>query len=330
MNRFIVRILTWVLPVLLLSVPADLFLSNQLKKSNCYAHDEYSVWNDLYDGTINSEIVVYGSSRAWVHIDPQILGDSLGHSVYNLGIDGHNFWLQYLRHRLLLENNPAPEFILFSLDLFTLQKNKELYNADQFLPYLLWNTEMKNYVEDYEGYSFYDYYIPLVRYYGKRKAVKNAIINSFVPVNPDSGRHNGYKEMDEKWNEDFATASKKMNYYEVQIDTQSMDLFEKFLRECKEKSIKLVFVYTPEYIEGQKFVANRKEIIDIYDNYAKKYGILFLDYSSDEMCRQKEYFYNASHLNKDGAKLFTRKLSADLVRTNPEFEMLTKGLNATN
>jgi lysophospholipase L1-like esterase len=39
-----------------------------------------------------------------------------------------------------------------------------------------------------------------------------------------------------------------------------------------------------------------------------KYKIPFIDFSKDSMSYNKEYFYNATHLNKKGADLFTEKL----------------------
>lgn len=77
-----------------------------------------------------------------------------------------------------------------------------------------------------------------------------------------------------------------------------------------------LYLFTPEYIEGQAFVAGRDEIITLYEEIAKKRDILFLNYSDDQICKQKKYFYNASHLNKNGAELFTNKLIKDLIKTN--------------
>ena len=63
--------LWFVIPVIAVSYFADLVISKELKKSNSYTFGEYSIWNDIYDGKINADIVIYGSSRAWVHFDPE-------------------------------------------------------------------------------------------------------------------------------------------------------------------------------------------------------------------------------------------------------------------
>lgn len=312
MKLFLLKVAFYLSIILLISIPLDYFLSWQLKKSKYYAKDEYSVWNDLYDGKIDSDIAIYGSSRAWVQIDPQLLQDRLGLSAYNLGIDGHNIWLQYMRHELLMKYNKKPEYIIFSLDVFTMEKKEDLYNRDQFLPYMLFNNDMKKYIDGYNGYTLLDFYVPLVRYYGKKSAVKYAVKNSVVPINQDLGRKKGYRGQLEVWNDDLIKASLSMKSYQVVPDTFLISQFTKLISECKEKNIKMIFVYTPEYVEGQKFVANRYEVISLYKNIADKYEIPFLDYSNDELCLKKECFYNASHLNKAGAELFTGKLIHDL------------------
>ena len=88
--------------------------------------------------------------------------------------------------------------------------------------------------------------------------------------------------------------------------------FEQFINECNRDGIKVIFVYSPEYIDGQVFVKNRKEIISKYQYFANKYNLDFFDYSNDTMCMKKEFFYNAEHLNKKGSELFTKKLVRDM------------------
>jgi hypothetical protein len=303
MKQFIRQISLFLLPIILLSYFADKYISTNLKKSNSFAEKEYSTWNAIIDGKINSDIVIYGSSRAWKHIDPSMISKALGVSTYNLGIDGHNFWLQYLRHSMLLEKNTKPKIIILSLDVFTLQKVDDLYNSEQFLPYMLWNDKIKNATISYNGFKSIDYEIPLVRYFGRGTAIQTA-----MKTNNTLERIRGYQGQDEQWNDDFNKAKKARKNYQKALDSATIVLFEKFLLECKSKNIKLLFVYSPEYIDGQKFVKNRGKIISIYQEFSQKYNIPFYNYSYDTISYQKKYFYNASHLNRTGAELFTKKL----------------------
>jgi hypothetical protein len=322
MKIFIRELAIFLLPLLAASYPLDRFLSGQIRKDPDSAMGEYSVWSSLYDGRVGCDVAIYGSSRAWVHIDPQVIEEKTGLSAFNLGIDGHNFQLQYLRHQVLLEKNSIPRLIIVSVDIFTLRKHGELYNSDQFLPYMLNNALIRHSTERYKGFSCFDYSLPLVRYYGKKWLIGRALVYSIFPMNTTDARHKGFKGIEQKWNNDFEKAKAGMSRYEVVFDPETVELFERFLMECRQKGIRVVLVYTPEYIEGQRFVKNRDEVFSRYRHLAEKFSIPLLDYSGDDICSQKVYFYNANHLNKTGASLFTNKLVDDLLKVD---EICRKG-----
>jgi hypothetical protein len=311
MKKFTLNILYFIIPILIIAFPIDYALSHYLKKSTNNS-GEFEVWNDIYDSNANSEIAIYGSSRAWVHIDPKIITDSLNLSAYNFGLNGHNFWLQYLRHLELRKFNNKPKSIILAVDIFSLQKGVDLFESDQFLPYMLWNKDIYNFTSSYNGYNILDYYVPLIRYMGKT----NSITTSLEMFDRDSPmekyRQKGFLGMDQEWNDDFEKAKSNMESFDIIIDTQITDLFEKFIIECKSLDINLTLVYTPEYIEGQKFTPKRGEVINFYKAISKKHNIKYLDYSESEICLNKELFYNAVHLNKKGADIFSRKLAHDL------------------
>ncbi len=311
MKQFLRRLSFFFLPLILLSYPIDLGISYLLRQSESCS-GEYEVWSDIYDSKINCDLSIYGSSRAWVHIDPKILKDSLNINAYNFGIDGHNFWLQYLRHIEYMKHNKAPKEIILSLDLFTLQKIADLYKLEQFLPYMLWNKNMKEYTKSYNGFTTFDYYIPLIRYAGKFQVLKTSLNILFNGKSKTKTRSFGYKGMEMEWNSDFDVAKKNKVKYKINFDSNSIILFERFINECRTLNINLIFVYSPEYIEGQYFVSNRKELIEMYKMYANKYGLKFYDYSADEISFDQKLFYNALHLNKEGSIIFTRKLAHDL------------------
>ena len=310
MQTFFKKLLWFITPILLGSIILDIFISNKLKNTNHFAKGEDLVWNDIFENRLmDFSGFIYGSSRAWVHVDPELLTKELGVKFYNLGIDGHNFNLQYLRHLELVEHNKNPEIIIYSIDEFTLAKRKDLYNYQQFLPYMLGDEKIKKFTSSYEGFSFFDYYLPLIRYVGEYKVLNKVFFSKDIP-NPL--RKKGYKAIKEKWNNDFKIAKEKFNNIEVKLDSSSIVGFEKFLRSAQKNKTTVIFVYTPEYIGGQNFVSNRQEIMDLYKSLARKYHITYFDYSKGEISHHKKYFYNVLHLNAIGSKLFSKKLAEDI------------------
>lgn len=318
MKKFILTMFYFMLPLIILLYPLDYGISYFLSQSNEYP-GEFEVMNDIYNSKANCDIAIYGSSRAWVHIDPKIISDSLNLTVYNFGNDGHNFDLQYLRHLEFLKHNKQPKTIILSVDIFSLQKGVGLYESDQYLPYMLWNTNIKNFTSSYIGYNNLDYYIPIIRYLGKKEVLEISRKYLIHGRPAKKYRKNGFLGMDREWNTDFEKAKAKQKAYVAKLDKQNTKLFETFIQECKRMKINLILIYTPEYIDGQNFVSNRKEVIGIYAKFSKRYNLKFYDYSNDEICFDKTLFYNASHLNKTGAEIFTKKFASALKTSQISF-----------
>jgi hypothetical protein len=312
MKRFFVKLWVFVLPFLITLYGLDVFISKNLAKSNLA---DNSTWKAIYNGTVNADIVIYGASRALQHIDPAILEDTLHQSAYNLGIHAYNFEMQYLRHKLFLKYNKKPKLIICSLDFMTFQKRADLFNPGQFLPYMLFDSLMRKYTADYIGYKYCDYVIPLVRYYGQGQYIHSAVSLAISKTPNDADRAKGYYGTEQQFIPVFNEGAKDQRpYYDIKFDELSIQLFDRYLAECKAANIKVVFVYTPEYIYAHKFIRNRKQLFDLIHHFSEKYNIPLYDYSSDPMCNNTAYFYNSEHLNRAGSQLFSKKVASDLKR----------------
>ncbi len=315
MTKFLRKTLVYAILIGLLGIGTDVLLSNLLRQTKEYP-GEFEVMNDIYAGKAVCDVAVYGSSRAWNHVNPRILEDSLKLRFYNFGMNGQNFWLQHLRHREFLAHNAPPKYILMSLDMFSFQPKNELYNTMQFFPYMLWSESIRTYTKSYKGFNTADYYLPLVRYSGKRKAL-TAIFNNTLGPNRDNPnfRYKGFTGLDKPWTDDFDNAKAELGMYQIAVDSSLVKLFDEFLNECERQDIKVILLYSPEYIKGQEFVSNRDSIFSLFESAARRHDLDFLDYSKDELCFSKELFFNVSHLNKKGADLFSMKLARDLKPT---------------
>lgn len=265
---------------------------------------------------MDADIAIYGSSRAWVQFNSHLIIDALGHETYNFGVDGHNFWIQYLRHKEYLEHNRPPKVIILSVDYATLQKRKDLYNYNQFLPYMLWNDNIIKYTSSYNGFQNQDFRIPLLRYMGKINFFIEGIALSLKEEKDIQKREKGFAGIDRQWEDDLSKAKQENENYKILLDQESIALFDSFLSECKDSDITVLMVYPPIYFEGLAFIENHSELMDTFKSFAANHQLDFLDYSKDKICYDRSYFYNSNHLNKKGANLFTNKLIQDIKRTN--------------
>jgi hypothetical protein len=131
--------------------------------------------------------------------------DSLGVKTYNLGMDGYNFYMQYYRGRAFVRRNRLPRMIILSLDFGTLDTLRYLYNPSQFLAYLD-DKDVATATKAYEGFNWYDYAVPLVRYSGYEHVITESLRSLFRlhPGKPD--RYKGYENGDVPWNGDLEWA----------------------------------------------------------------------------------------------------------------------------
>jgi hypothetical protein len=286
----------------------DIMFSKKLESTNLN-EGEFEVWSDIYKGDIKADLAIYGSSRAWVHFNPEILKNRTGLNTYNFGVDGQNFDIQYLRHQEYFENNLKPKLIVFSLDVFTFEKKNKLYNSDQFLPYMFQNSRYFNTLIETENFNLYDFILPSVRYFGKYEILYKVSESNAYP----KFRQKGFRGNKSSWVENQHRALENDSKYTVKIDGNLISKFIKSIKELKKQGIKLIFVYTPEYVKGQDFVQNREKIFDIYRSLSEEEKIPFWDYSMDSISFEKQLFYNSEHLNDFGATIFSKKFSKDLL-----------------
>jgi hypothetical protein len=304
-KKFTIRLLLFLLPLVIIAYPADVFLSQRLKYSNGYAAGELEVWKDLVDHKINADVVIYGSSRACHHINPSIITDSLKVEAYNLGMTGHRFHMHQLRHDLLLEYS-QPKLIIYSLDLFSFQKRKGLYNPDQFLPYIRNNETISERIKGYEGYTAADHQIPLLRFYGKKAAIVH-VFKSFFRKWPPS-RVKGFEGLNRAVTANFDTLSPGV----IKLDTQAVREFEKFIADCTARNIRVLLVYSPEYVKAQHITKNRAEVIGLYRTISERTKVPFIDYSQHPISFDKKNFADQTHLNARSANAFTALLVKEI------------------
>jgi|WetSurMetagenome_2_1015567.scaffolds.fasta_scaffold00486_20 hypothetical protein len=313
MKKILIKLAIFFLPVALLAYGLDLMISSTLVRSNDYADGELPVWNALYNGKVNADIIIFGASNALRGLDTEVFEKRTGASTYSLAVNGLNFRIQYLRFRLLLAHNKKPKLIINAVSAATFEKTPELYNPDQFLPFLLYNKSLENVLKEYSDFKKADYNIPLIRYFGKKEAFIHILQLLINPSSNRARRINGYMPNDQEWTSDLEKAKAVAPTREFVLDNSLVTLFNKYVAECKDQNIGLVFVNMPEYIEGQSYVANRDVMLAPIYKSSSENQISFFNYLKDSISCDKKYFFNTGHLNKYGAEVFTNRLIDDMI-----------------
>jgi hypothetical protein len=284
-------------------------VENGLKKSH---YLEFNEWNEIYSGKIDADILIQGSSRAWRQVDPRLIDSTIGLNSFNLGMDGYQIPMQIARSKIYRQHNTKPKCIVQILDHFSLTRRSDLFNMEQFLPYLN-DTILKKELFRYKGLNYADFVIPYFKYIGSQETAIVGFFESTGLKKSHSTRYKGFESENKTWEPDFDLEKEKNpSGKRANISIQVIREFDAFLEASKKENVEIVLVYSPEYYEFQDYILNRDTVSEIYRALATKYDYSYIDYEMDSLCFDKKYFYNPTHLNSLGAELFSRDLAGKL------------------
>ena len=300
MKLFLYKAAIFFIGLFILGLLAESFIEKRLMQSKSRM---LIGWNEIFSQELDYDLVINGNSRAWVHYNPMIFDSVLNINSYNLGIDGSSINRQVLKYNTYCKLNKNPKYIIQNIDLFTLQKTIG-YEREQFFPYFF-DKEIKKHITREENLNLMEALIPLIKYLGYRHLIFEAIgINREEEL-----LIKGYKGQEKKWD---SSAFKTIDKFEYAQNSSAIALFDEYIKSVHGDSIKIVFVYAPLCIEATNKINNVEGMYMMYDSIARKYNIPILDYTYIPISYDTAYFYNATHLNKLGAELFSTQLALDI------------------
>lgn len=302
MKKFIAKLSIYLILIFVVSIPIDMIISNRLMCSNYFI---YKHWNDIFFNKLCNDVVINGSSRAWVQYNPAILDSILHIDSYNLGIDGSPINRQIIKYNTYCRvQNHTPHYLIQNIDFMTIESCFG-YQKEQFSPYFHYDKVLIKEVDKYENFNFFEKYLPLYRYHG---------LNLSNIFNKDENiLYKGFHGYDKVWDGRVYNNQKSIKYYQ---NPESLKLFVDFLSNVKSHGTKIIFVYAPIYIGATNKIENLEGLYKMFDTIAIKYDIPILDYNYDSICYDTSCFYNAMHLNKKGSELFSIKLAHDIDSLN--------------
>ena len=302
MKKFVLRVILFSIASICLLFLLDGFVSGQLKRSS---NRIYSSWYDLMQGNINSDVIILGSSRAWVQFSPKILDSTLHCDSYNLGIDGSCLNRQITKYELYRLKNNKPERILLNVDFFSFGFTQG-YESYQYYPYF-YDRDVRERVFPQESFSWAEKWIPFYRY--THLGINNILFDYRL-------LNKGFHAVESSWN---GKSLREMSPIDVEFDERTLHLFTSFLERAQEEEVSVILVYSPVYFKAKDLIRNHEQFERCLEGFRKEYSLTFLRYDDIPICRDTTFFYNATHLNKKGAELFTKQLASDLSRLGWDF-----------
>lgn len=245
---------------------------------------------------VDASILLMGSSRCAHHYDPTIIGENLGASCYNIGLDGNGILLMYGRYKLMTKRYD-PKMIIYDVHYnFDIKQN----DNHQYLQYL------RPYYDDINIKS-------IVNSVGDNENIKMLswcyrYNNQFVRLianNLKSRTNNdmkGYAPLD--YNMTVCEPSSVVGV--PLVDTLKLYYIEQLIKECEGKT-RIVFCSSPRYLQKED------NSFCCIEELCKKYDIPFLNHYSDtSFTNRMELFADINHLNKQGATLYSEMISKEI------------------
>lgn len=249
----------------------------------------------------SEEVLIFGTSKANHSYNPEIFKQKLGLSVYNVGRDGGSIFFDYALLNAILKRY-TPKIIILDVS-WEFETKQDAYDRlSMLLPYFNSHPEMRSVVEYKSPYEKFKLISKVYPY--------NSLLFSILAGNLESNKQRsldlkGFVPLSKKWNE-------KIKVYDIpdyKFDSLRIKTFEAFIKNCIDAKVNLYIIVSPDFMKLTKVEKSNA----LARNLAEKYNIKFTDFSRNEMfLSHAEYFADPTHLNEDGAKLFSNMVADEI------------------
>jgi hypothetical protein len=274
---------------------------------------QVGVVNRIMDHQIDPQIIAFGASAGEVSIDPEIIQKRTGLTCFNSCINGTRF-LQY--QGLINEFNAYSEnnkVMILSESYFSFEKISAVTSIETYLPHLNNDNVYHSLFMIQPDLTWKCKYIPFYKYIAATHIYyKNAAIgwNNFLHHRSYSGL--GYFPVDRNWEPDADATIESMGRFVITFDPVIIDQYIKVIRNAESRNRKVVILLTPEFSEMLEKVTDINPLRAKLDSIATVTKAVFLDFTTQPICKDKTMFYNSIHLNETGSKIFSAILADSL------------------
>lgn len=235
------------------------------------------------------DVLFLGSSHAASSFSPQVLYNSYGITSYNLGCEQQNLVISYYWLKEALRYQKPKAIILDCYMVFPYKKEEPLNTAEsctrKAMDYMRWSPVKWEAVHTIcmadENQSLSSYFLPNVRYHTRWTALneedftysemsRHYELKGFTAISNYSG------------NQDYRPFSAVEGSEAEPMVELMKEYLEKITILCKEEGISLILVKTPSTTQDMK----KHQALE---NYAKEYGLDFLDFNEKELYKKIQY-----------------------------------------
>ncbi|HTJ53438.1 MAG TPA: hypothetical protein VL443_28480 [Cyclobacteriaceae bacterium] len=280
-------------------------------RNSSYA--QYAKVNYIGNHRADTQLAFFGSSVGEVSLNANLIEEQTGKSAYNYCIDGTRF-MQY--DGLIKEFNAYSincEMVVFAETFFSLSKVDQLTEVDRFLPYI--NNEtiytslyfiQPELMWKLRYIPFYKFIVAKQGYYKAAALGLKEMIGGKSLLRDDTLK--GFTPKKLHWQVGLDELNKASKPIEIQLDTIALQHYSSTIEEIRKKGRKVLIVIPPIHEDGLRLLPDLEKLRKTLASMERD-GVYFRDYSMSDLSREKNYFYNNSHVNELGARKFSKHLA---------------------
>lgn len=273
--------------------------------------DFYGKINAAGDSTKNTSLLLVGSSRMLVQLDPKILDSITGLQSYNYGFNAGAIKTCYNIIKYGLHFQKQTKAVVLNIDYNMFNAQEDPYKDAYYYPF---EKNVPGLVMTDSGKSKWIHKLQFLDIALYDDFVKFAAIDGWLrPGRTVAGLYHGYYPHREL--NDFVAPEMIPNKkIEVPVTALGMALLDSCIRLCKQNNVLLALVIAP-YFSGhapEKYYTNYTEIINRVKNTARQNGIPVYDLAQMPLANDPHYFYNVNHLNIAGATIYSAAIADSL------------------
>lgn len=246
-----------------------------------------------------ADLLIFGSSRANHHYNPNIFENRMNLHSYNVGRDGNFIFYHSAVLKSVLKRY-SPKIIILDFVPSEFREENHIYDRlSSLLPYYRTHPEMReiiNLKSMYEKVKMFSYIYPY-----------NSLIFSIAIGNTEFNKKRnydfkGYIPLKKILNNPIKIDITSSRY---EIDNIKINAYKTFIQDCINSNVKLYIVCSPYYIKSNHIDYS----VRIGKEIARRNNIEFFDYSNNPLfLNNSKLFSDISHLNDNGATIFSNIL----------------------
>lgn len=255
-----------------------------------------------YDLTKHHEILFLGSSRSYRHYDPAIF-ENAGILAFNLGTNNQSAWgsSQIIEHYINSQNS---KIIVYDLYVEAIRLPASVESSSYLISNISNNEaalDIALNMNDSKAVNLY-----FVRWLMQNKT-------SMYKEEGYQGRGFCTKQDTFDIEELIHNESLKTSNIYTPLDEKELLQLEELILKCKAKKVQLILVHSPT----SKFytVKNHVSFLQQIQPILNKYQVVFFDYAKELSIPTETHFYDYSHMNYEGVKIFNKQLIEDLQKS---------------